>query len=150
MAAKAGGKAKRAPAGSGMWLQGMICGGVLAFATPCALLGAVLMAPGVISLVVERGPHRPVTRAVSLACLSFTLAPLWHLFMDGQSMMAALEMLANPAVLCPAWLAGAVGWALCELLPMALRITAALRAKARIDALRAEETALRETWDLRG
>jgi hypothetical protein len=33
---------------------------------------------------------------------------------------------------------------------MALRITAALRAKARIDALRAEETALRETWDLRG
>jgi len=142
-------KAKRAaPAGSGMWLQGMICGAVLTFATPAALLAGVMLAPALVALVCERTPKRPVTRAVCLASLAFTFAPLWHLWVRGQSMGNALEIVADPAVLCPAWMAGAVGWALCEVLPVLLRITADLRAKARIEALKAEEQRLRASWDL--
>ena len=40
--------AVRSPArpGSTLWIQGLVCGAVAAFATPTALLAGVLLAPG--------------------------------------------------------------------------------------------------------
>jgi len=80
--------------------------------------------------------------------VAFTLAPLWHLIEGGGGVAAALDVLADPAVTAPAWLAGASGWALCELLPVLLRGLASMNAQARLAALEAEEKALRAAWDL--
>lgn len=131
-----------------MWLQGMICGAVLTFATPSAFLAATLLLPALITLIFERGPSRKMSRAVALACSSFAYAPLWQLWADGETMPAALKQITDLNVVCPAWIAGAFAWGICEILPVGLRITAELQAKARLAALRAEEANLRATWDL--
>jgi len=141
-------KAKRAAAGGGMWLQGMICGAVLTFATPSAFLAGVLLLPALVTLVIDRAPARKMTRAVALACSAFAYAPLWQLWVDGETMGLALKQILDPSVVCPAWLAGAFAWGVCEILPVGLRIMAEIRAKSRLAALRAEAEALRAAWDL--
>ena len=147
VAVKAKSRAKRGQ-GSTLWLQGLACGALLAFAPSFAALGAALLAPALLATVADARPGRPVARAVFLASAAFTLMPAWRLFQNGQSLTAALDLLAEPAVIGPAWLAGACGWALCEVLPVLLRAIADARTAAHAHALRAEEKALRAAWDL--
>jgi len=135
--------------GSLLWLQGLVCGALLAFATPVALLVCVLMAPGAAASVFDTAPQRAMTRAVCLGCLAFTLGPVWRLILLGRGMTEAVDMLLDPAIVGPAWLAGACGWALCELLPVVLRSFADVRAASRIAALQKEEAELKEQWDIK-
>lgn len=143
-----------APAGakphgrSTIWLEGLACGAVMAFAPAAAVLAFVLLAPAVAAALLDSRAGRPVARAVALSGLALSLAPLWHLILDGRTLEAALALLADPTVVGPAWLAGASGWALCELLPVLLRVAADMRATARTAALRAEAGALTQDWDL--
>jgi hypothetical protein len=146
--AKAAPRKRTRAKGGSHWFSGMACGALLAFATGVAVLLGVLLAPCAAAAVLESTPGRPVTRAMLLCGAAFVLAPVWHLVLAGDTMPATLDLLADPLVLGPAWLAGLTGWALCELLPVALRITSDLRATARISALAAEEAALRAEWDL--
>jgi len=147
-AAKAGTAPGGVRGGSYGWLQGLVCGAVMAFATPVAVLVGVLLMPALAAILFDKQPGRPVARAVALGGVAFTLAPLWHLIEGGGGVAAALDVLADPAVTAPAWLAGASGWALCELLPVLLRGVASMNAQARLAALEAEEKALRAAWDL--
>jgi hypothetical protein len=132
------------------WLQGLACGAMLAFAPSLALLLGVLLAPAMVGMVLDRRAGRPVARAVFFTGAAFTLAPVWHLYQGGANMAAAMDLLSAPAVLAPAWLAGASGWALCEVLPVILRGAADMNATTRIAALKLEAKALSETWDLPG
>ena len=141
--------ARPRPGGSFLWLQGLVCGAVLAFATPVALLVCVLMAPGAAASVFDTAPQRAMTRAVCLGCLAFTLGPVWRLILDGSGMTKAVDLALDPAIIGPAWLAGACGWALCELLPVVLRSLADARAASRIAALQNEEAELKEQWDIK-
>jgi hypothetical protein len=134
--------------GSLPWLLGVACGAAMAFATPSALLGGVLLAPAWLTAVFDAESKRPVTRVVFVSAAGFTFGPLWHLNMGGASTAQALDMLTDPAVLCPAWLAGACGWAVCEVLPLLLRLAAERHAAARMAALLEEARQIRETWDL--
>jgi hypothetical protein len=143
-------KATRGRRGGGslVWLQGLVCGALLTFATPIALLLGVLLAPTVAAAVMDTASNRAMTRAVFLSGLAFTLGPLWKLILAGRGMDSAVELIGDPAVLGAAWLAGACGWALCEVLPVVLRSFAELRAMAKITALQSEASALRDAWDL--
>ena len=100
-----------------LWLQGMACGAVLTFATPAAMLAAGLLAPALLALAADRRPGRPILRAVLLYGCAVALAPLWHLCLSGDTMDTALVMVSDMTTLATAWLAAAVGWALCEILP---------------------------------
>jgi hypothetical protein len=148
----AGGKMTPAPArrgnGSLNWLLGVACGAILAFATPTALLGGVLLAPAILTAVFDTQAGRPLTRVVFVAAAGFTFGPIWHLNAAEPTLAAALDMLSEPSVLCPAWLAGGSGWAVCEFLPLLLRLVGERQAAARIAALEAEAQGLREAWDL--
>ena len=121
---------------------------MLAFAPALALLTCALMAPSAIAFVLDRKPGRPVARAVALCGAAFTAAPLWHLFQAGATIGGALDRLQAPAVTGAAWLAGACGWALCEVLPVLLRVGSDLGHASRVTALETEARALREAWDL--
>jgi hypothetical protein len=140
--------APRAHRGSSNWLSGLACGALLTFATGIALLAGVLLAPAILAAVAESTPGRPVTRAMGLCGAALVLRPVWHLVLAGGTVAAALDVLADPLVIGAAWLAGLCGWALCELVPVAMRIISDLRTSARIGALVAEEAALRAEWDL--
>jgi hypothetical protein len=134
--------------GSVTWLMGVAFGAVLAFATPTALLGSVLLAPAILVAVLDATPRRAVARVVFVAGAGFSFGPIWHLNMGGGTMTVAVDMLSSPSILCPAWLAGACGWAVCECLPLILRNAANRAAESRIEALAAEAKSLREEWDL--
>jgi hypothetical protein len=150
MARASGAPAKREAGGGGSihWLMGMACGAILAFATPTAILGGVLLAPAILAAVFDTQKKRPMTRVVFVACAGFAFGPVWHLNVMGGVTSQALEMLYDPSVLCPAWIAGACGWGACELLPLLLRLAAERAAVVRIAALQAEAKAIREAWDL--
>ena len=151
MAAKAAAKAV-APAaggaGTATWLLGAICGAAFAFATPSAILAGILLAPVVLAAVFDTERRRPVARVVFVAAAGFTVGPVWHLNMAEPSVAQALDMLCDPAILCPPWLAGGFGWGVCVLLPMVLSRAVEQRATAQIHSLQAEQKALREAWDL--
>jgi hypothetical protein len=136
------------PRGNHAWLQGLACGALVTFAPSFALLFAALLAPTIMGVLLDRRPGRPVARAVFFAGLALSLSPAWRLFQAGPTLAAALDLLAEPAVIAPAWLAGACGWALCELLPVLLRIASDANAGARVTALKAEAKALGEAWDI--
>jgi hypothetical protein len=150
MARATGAQPKAAAGGGGSvpWLLGMVCGAILAFATPSAILGGVLLAPGILAAVFDTHRKRPMARVVVLSCTGFAIGPIWHLNAMGGVTSQAVEMLLDPAVLCPAWLAGACGWGMCEVLPLVLRGAAERAAVARIAALKAEAKAIRDEWDL--
>ena len=145
--AKAAGGARKG-GGSMPWLLGAACGAAATFATPSALLAGVLLAPAWLTAVFDAQPRRPVTRVVFVSAAGFTLGPLWHLNTGVASVAQALDMLMDPAVLCPAWLAGACGWALCEALPVVLRLVAERQAAARMAALLEQAQTIRAEWDL--
>ncbi len=147
MAAKAGAKAE---GGSKTWLLGVACGAAVTFATPSAILAGVLLAPGLICALFDRQAGKAVTRVVFVSGAGLTFGPLWHLNAGSPSITAALDLLADPGVLCPAWLAAACGWAVCEALPVLLQATANRRAAGRVVALLEEAAALRKAWDFEG
>jgi hypothetical protein len=129
-------------------LLGVVFGAVLTFATPTALLCCVLLAPAILVAVLDATPNKSMARVVFVAGAGFSFAPIWHLNTGGGTMAVALDMLSNPSILCPAWLAGACGWAVCECLPLLLRSAANRAAEIRIASLAAEAQKLREEWDL--
>ena len=137
-----------APKGSLVWAQGMVCGALLAFATPTALVLGVLLAPALACFVGERAQGRTMARGVALCCGAATVSPLWHLWHGGNSVGAALELLSDPLCLVLAWGAGACAWALCQVLPVVVRTTWEMRMAARAKAIEAELVACREEWDL--
>jgi len=132
------------------WLLGVICGVAVCFATPSALLVGVLLAPAALAAVFDSQRGRPMARVVLVSGTGMTFLPLWHLNAAHPSLGLALDMLGDPAVLCPAWLAAACGWAVGEALPILLQGAANRRAVASIAALHAEATRLAAEWDLEG
>lgn len=140
--------AKRSGGASTFWLQGMMCGALVAFASPFALLFGVLMAPAVAAMLTDREPGRPVGRAVFLAGAAASVAPAWHLWWAGGTMAEALDMLADVSTLAVAWLLGATAWALCQVLPMITMVVWNWREAARARGLLEELKSLREEWGL--
>jgi hypothetical protein len=131
-----------------IWLQGLACGALLAFASPTALLLAVMLCPAIACHLADTGAEKGTARAVGAACGAFTLSPLWHLWLAMDRMDAAIAILCTPVTLCLAWGAGAIAWALCQVLPVVIRTTWDAREALRAKTLAAELQTLREEWDL--
>jgi hypothetical protein len=128
------------PGRSILWLQGLLCGVLAALATPTALVLGVLLAPGLLSLVLDRAPGRPAARAMLLFGLSATVFPLMALWKAGHTMEVASVLASDPGTLALAWSAAGVGWLLVQLAPLAVRLaleSIALSRRRRVRALRA-------------
>jgi hypothetical protein len=134
--------------GSMLWLQGLVCGALLAFAPATALLLVVLLAPALACLATDTEPGRGMTRAVALACVAGALPPVWHLWMAHDTMEMALALLLQPLTLCLAWGAGACSWALCQVLPVLLQSLWNVRETVRARAIKTELKRLKDEWHL--
>lgn len=129
-----------------VWLQGLACGAVVALAPGLALLGGVLLAPGLVALVLDREPARPLARCVLLMGLATCVPPLRLIWPQPQSVSTALALAGDMRVLGTAWSAAAAGWLLAELAPLGTRLVLEAMARSRIARLRAERAALVESW----
>ncbi len=140
--------AKARGPGSTLWLQGLACGAVVALATPLAVMGGLLLAPGIGALLLERRAA-PLAARVALLCGAAAAAvPLAALWQGGLGVAGAITAASDPAVLAGCWAAQAAGWLATQLAPMLVRVTLDLRAAATAARLRAERARYEAEWEI--
>ena len=131
-----------------MWIQGLLCGGLVAMLPPTALLLGVLLGPALLGLFLDAQPGKPVARSVLLCTLAACVKPVRMLWASGHGMAASMALASDADIVGTAWAAAAAGWLLAELAPVAVRVVLeglSLRQAARLRAIRAE---LAEEWGL--
>ena len=139
--------AKAAPRQHSMvWLQGLTCGAVVTLAPGVALLLGLLLGPGLLALVLDREPGRPMARCVLLMGLATCVQPLRALWSIGGSLTAALGLAGDIQVLGTAWSAAAAGWLMAELAPLGTRLVLEALARSRAAKLRVERDRLLAAW----
>jgi len=131
-----------------LWLQGLGCGALLAFAPALAVLLVVLMAPASACLAADLQQGRGTTRSVAIACGAGALAPAWRLWLAGDRMESVFVLLSDPLTLAFAWGGGACAWALCQVIPAVLQSVWSVRETTRAHRIEAEMARLREEWHL--
>ena len=134
--------------GSLLWLQGLACGAVATLATPTFILGALLLAPALLSVAVDQSHGKSTARAVVLFGLAGTVQPLVDLWHAGHTIPAALDMASDTTTLATAWAAQGGAWLLCELGPLVISLVMDALSGARAARLRAERAAYEEQWGL--
>lgn len=134
--------------GSAVWLQGLACGAVVAMATPTAVLGGLLMVPGIAALLLERRAGRPAARVALLCGGAAAAAPMITLWQAGLGVTGAVAAASDPAVLASCWAAQAAGWLLAQLAPVALRLAFDARAAAIASRLRSERARQESEWGI--
>src|SRR6266480_1236596 len=95
---------KRPRQRSMVWLQGLLCGAVVTFAPPTALLMGVLLAPALLALVLDRQVGRPKARSVALFGMAASVDPLRSLWVNGHN-MSVLAGVLGFRVVGTAWMA---------------------------------------------
>jgi hypothetical protein len=133
--------------GSLIWLQGLACGAMVALVPATALLLAVLLAPGLAALLLDRQPGRAVARSVLLFGAAACVGPVGQLWGNGQTVETSVMMLGDLGNIGTAWSAAAGGWLLAELLPVIVRVALEAASLARATRLRAARARLAEDWD---
>lgn len=134
--------------GSAVWLQGLACGAVVAMATPTAVLGGLLLVPGIAALLLERRAGRPAARVALLCGAAAAAAPLIALWQTGLGVGSALAAASDPAVLAGCWAAQAGGWLLAQLAPVLLRLAFDAHAATIAARLRSERARFESEWDI--
>jgi len=133
-----------------MWMQGLLCGGLVALLPPTALLLGVLLGPAIVALFLDRQSGRPIARSVLLCALAASVKPVRTLWAAGHGMAASVALATDPDIIGTAWAAAAAGWLLAELIPVGVRVVLELASMARATRLRAARAALAEEWGLDG
>ncbi|HUN43376.1 MAG TPA: hypothetical protein VMU81_24030 [Acetobacteraceae bacterium] len=133
-----------------VWLQGLGCGAVVTLLPAMALLLGVLLLPGVLAVLSDQQPGRPVARTVLICGTAAAIAPVLALWGAGSSMDACLGLLGDLRVTGTAWSAAAVGWILAELAPVVVLVVLDAITATRTARLRAERNKLVEEWGYEG
>jgi len=131
-----------------LWLQGMACGALVTMAAPTALVCGVLMLPAIIANVTETAPGKPLTRVLMLFGAAAIVSPLHILWTSGHTLVGALTLVEDPAVLSLSYAAAGGGWLLAELVPVLVRVALEATARAKTARLRAARARLQEEWRL--
>ncbi len=131
---------------SWLWLQGLVCGAVMALVPATAVVALVLLAPGLIGYALEETAGKPVSRTMLLLGAAATFAPLRGLWDAGNTLDAAMATITDPVRLGMAWVAAGTGWMLSELTQLVGREVLEVLARHRAAALRQERAALEAEW----
>ena len=134
----AGSRQPREGGASLLWLQGLLCGGLLAIRPGLALAVVALFWPVGLALVIDRSPGRALLRCIALCALAGSLGPLLATWKDPSQLAQALDA----RTLGTAWCAAALGWLLYEFAPLGVRAATNLLDATRAARLKAERAQL--------
>ena len=139
------------PARSGatlVWLAGLACGALIALATPYAVLAGAVLAPGLLLLLIDTAPGRPVARPVLMIGAAMLVRPLMALWAGGHQMATALTLAGDPRSLAAAWAFQGLGWLVIELSPTFIRLGFDATAHARALRLRHARGQIEAEWGI--
>lgn len=111
-----------------------------------ALGAAWWLLPSVGSLLVEREPGRPMTRAMASFGLAVSAGDLWRLWDQGGGVDLGLAACLDPTVVARAWAAQGGAWLLAEIIPLWLITRAERAARVASDRLEAARRELADEW----
>ncbi|MBN8925512.1 MAG: hypothetical protein BGO51_13710 [Rhodospirillales bacterium 69-11] len=131
-----------------VWLQGLACGALAALVPSLAVMIGILLGPGLVMLVLDQEPTKPVARAVLLCGVATVVDPIRALWSAGHGLDASLALAGDLRVVGTAWSAAAAGWLLAELAPVVVRAVLEAGGLARAAQLRAARARLAEEWGL--
>ncbi len=130
------------------WLQGLVCGGLIAFAPAVALLLGALLLPGLIAWTLDTSRGRGVGRGAIMCGVAASVGSLLPLWRQGVGWEHCVALATDLDVLAPAWLAAGAGWLTGELSPHAIRLVLDIDASAHVASLRAARQTLEQEWGL--
>jgi len=133
-----------------MWMQGLLCGGLVALLPPTALLLGALLGPALVALFLDGQPGKPIARSVLLCTLAACVKPVRVLWAAGHGMAASIALATDADIVGTAWAAAAAGWLLAELAPVAVRVVLEAVSLSQVARLRARRAAVAEEWGLDG
>ena len=132
-----------------IWLQGLLCGGLVTLATPTALLIGVLFLPALIANAADRQPGKPIARSIALFGFCGIVGPVLRLWSAGHTLEMAGALATDFDNFSLAWGMAAIGWVLAELAPVAVRAALEASAVSRAARLRAERVKYEAEWGFR-
>ena len=133
-----------------MWMQGLLCGGLVALLPPTALLLGALLGPALVALFLDGQPGKPIARSVLLCTLAACIKPVRMLWAAGHGMAASIALATDADIVGTAWAAAAAGWLLAEMTPLAVRVVLEALSLSQAARLRARRAVVAEEWGLDG
>lgn len=127
-----------------IWLQGLLCGALVALAPSMAVLLAVFLGPAIAAAMFDREPGKPRARAAFLLTASSCIEPVQNLWSGSGDMGTVLSLAPN--TLLRTWIAAGTGWALAELGPIVFRAAVTFNDRRRRSRLEALREKLKEEW----
>ena len=131
---------------SSLWLQGVVAGIVVAVFPGTALLASVLLCPAFLVYAVETAAGHPLARTMIMCGSTAALWPLRTLLGNGNTLAAALDLLADPEWTLLSWACCGSGWLLYEVAQALVRIASTVQSNRQVEALRREQADLNEEW----
>jgi hypothetical protein len=131
---------------SWLWLQGLVCGAAFSIATGPVVLLAVLLAPGLITYVIEADEKKPVSETMLLLGLATCFFPLRNLWESGHSINACIAVLSDPATAGLSWVAAGAGWLMEEAAQIIAKQSSDMATRRRIAQLQKERADLVAEW----
>lgn len=147
-ASKPGPAAAKQRGAAGIWLVGLICGAVIALATPYAVLAGVLLAPGLLLVLLDSQPGRPVAVPVLMIGAATIVRPVMALWAAGGQMDPALALAGDPRGVATSWAFQGLGWLVIELGPPLIRLALEGTAQARALRLRHVRAQIEAEWGI--
>jgi hypothetical protein len=146
---RANGKAKKERSGSSLgWIQGCLCGAAAALSLATAMTTAILLAPGLLALLIDDRPSKPVARTMLLFGMAGSVAPLVQLWQLGHSVEAAVGVVLHGQTVLTAWMAGGIGWLLTEVAPLIVGMVLSVRMRDNRKKMISTRAELAEEWGL--
>jgi hypothetical protein len=135
---------KRLP--SLIWLQGLLCGALVALAPGMALLLASLLAPVIGAVMLDHQPGKPRARTAFLFAAAMCISPVHSLWTGSGDLSSAVSISLSPEMLARTWIAAGAGWGLAELAPFILRVVFTVSDQLRRKRLESLREKLRTEW----
>lgn len=129
-----------------IWLQGLLCGALVALAPGMAVLLATFLGPAIAAAMFDRESGKPRARAAFLLSTSSCIGPVHTLWSGSGDLSAALSLALTPDMLIRTWIAAGTGWVLAELAPVMLRAVVTFTDRIRRGRLEALREKLKEEW----
>jgi hypothetical protein len=147
-APKIGNTAGRPRGAAGIWLVGLICGALVALATPYAVVAGAFLAPGLLLIFLDTGSGRPVAGPVLMIGAATLVRPGMALWAAGHQMGSALSLVGDPRALAISWALQGLGWLVIELGPSLIRLVFDASAQTRALRLRHARAQIEAEWGI--